>query len=147
MTEANARSIFEAYLRATNARDIEALESLVAPDFEDFYPQSGETTRGLENLRSIIENYPGGGYRGGETRVAAGSEDRWVMSPMLTLHKIEGMGDTFTGVSRGLYPDGTTWHIVTIGRIRDGRLWRLETYFAQDFDPPEWRRRWVEHVP
>lgn len=138
----DSRSVFEAYLHAANARDVDALETLLDPDFEDIYPQSGERTRGLANLRAIIENYPGG-YVGGGRHQVVSAEDRWVMTPMFTLLRIEGQGDVFTGVSRGRYPDGTDWYVVTIGQMRDGRVWRVETFFAQTFDPPAWRSPWV----
>lgn len=144
MTSQDPREVFEAYLRATNARDIATLDQLVHPDFEDLYPQSGERTRGLANLQAIIENYPGGGYAGGGTSRVVGTEDRWVLTPAFSLLRIEGTGDTFTGVSRGRYPDGSEWHILTIGQIRDGRVWRAETYFAPAFEAPAWRAEWVE---
>ena len=50
------------------------------------------------------------------------------MTPAFTIQRIEGAGDTYTGVTRGQYPDGTDWHIVTIGEIRDGGVWRAVTY-------------------
>jgi len=136
--------VFEAYLRAVNGRDVAALEGLVEDDFEDVYPQSGELTRGLANFRSIIEQYPGGGYAGQGTDRLVGTEDRWVLTPSFTVVRIEGTGDTFTGVTRSRYPDGTDWYIVTIAQMRNGKLWRAETYFAQTFEPPAWRAAWVE---
>src|SRR5919197_6540656 len=100
MTSQDPRAVFQAYIRAANARDVQALEKLVHPEFEDVYPQSGERTRGFENLRAIIENYPSGGYAGLGTDRVVGAEDRWVMTPTFSLLRIEGTGDTFTGVSR-----------------------------------------------
>jgi hypothetical protein len=144
MTAANARSVFEAYINAANARDVAALEGLVHPAFEDVYPQSGERTRGFANLRAIIEHYPGGGYVGHGTDRVVGAEDRWVLTPAFSVLRIEGTGDTFTGVSRGRYPDGSDWYILVIGQVRDGRVWRAETYFAQTFEAPAWRAEWVE---
>jgi SnoaL-like domain len=143
-TNRDARSVFEAYLRAANGRDVAALEGLFDDDFEDVYPQSGELTRGLANFRSIIEQYPGGGYAGQGTDRLVGTEDRWVLTPSFTVVRIEGTGDTFTGVTRSRYPDGTDWYIVTIAQMRNGKLWRAETYFAQTFEPPAWRAAWVE---
>lgn len=143
-TDRDARSVFEAYLRAANGRDMAALEGLFDDDFEDVYPQSGELTRGLANFRSIIEQYPGGGYTGQGTDRLVGTEDRWVLTPSFTVVRIEGTGDTFTGVTRSRYPDGTDWYIVTIAQMRNGKLWRAETYFAQTFEPPAWRAAWVE---
>lgn len=143
-TDRDARSVFEAYLRAANGRDVAALEGLFDDDFEDVYPQSGELTRGLANFRSIIEQYPGGGYAGQGTDRLVGTEDRWALTPSFTVVSIEGTGDTFTGVTRSRYPDGTDWYIVTIAQMRNGKLWRAETYFAQTFEPPAWRAAWVE---
>lgn len=143
-TDRDARSVFEAYLRAANGRDVAALEGLFDDDFEDVYPQSGELTRGLANFRSIIEQYPGGGYAGQGTDRLVGTEDRWALTPSFTVVRIEGTGDTFTGVTRSRYPDGTDWYIVTIAQMRNGKLWRAETYFAQTFEPPAWRAAWVE---
>ena len=143
-TDRDARSVFEAYLRAANGRDVAALEGLFDDDFEDVYPQSGELTRGLANFRSIIEQYPGGGYAGQGTDRLVGTEDRWVLTPSFTVVRIEGTGDTFTGVTRSRYPDGTDWYIVTIAQMRNGKLWRAETYFAPTFEPPAWRAAWVE---
>jgi len=120
-----------------------ALEGLFDDDFEDVYPQSGELTRGLANFRSIIEQYPGGGYTGQGTDRLVGTEDRWALTPSFTVVRIEGTGDTFTGVTRSRYPDGTDWYIVTIAQMRNGKLWRAETYFAQTFEPPAWRAAWV----
>jgi hypothetical protein len=143
-TDRDARSVFEAYLRAANGRDVAALEGLFDDDFEDVFPQSGELTRGLANFRSIIEQYPGGGYAGQGTDRLVGTEDRWALTPSFTVVRIEGTGDTFTGVTRSRYPDGTDWYIVTIAQMRNGKLWRAETYFAQTFEPPAWRAAWVE---
>jgi hypothetical protein len=147
MTGRSPREIFEAYLRATNARDLAALTELVHPEFEDVYPQSGELTRGLDNLLNIIENYPDGGYIGSGAERVVGSEDRWVLTPSFTVLRVEGAGDTYTGVSRGRYPDGSEWLIVTIGVVRDGRMWRGETFFAPTFDAPDWRAPWTERTP
>ena len=63
-TDRDARSVFEAYLRAANGRDVRPSRVCSTTNFEDVYPQSGELTRGLANFRSIIEQYPGGGYAG-----------------------------------------------------------------------------------
>ena len=147
MTHEDPRSVFEAYVRAANSRDVAALEHLVHPEFEDFYPQSGERTRGAANLLAIIENYPTGGYTGRGTERVIGGEDRWVMTPTYSLLRIEGTGDKYTGVSRGRYPDGSEWFIVNIAQMRDGLVWRSETFFAQTFDPPAWRSEWVEVEP
>jgi hypothetical protein len=146
MGSRSPREVFEAYLTAMNSRDAAALQDLVHPDFEDVYPQTRERTRGYGNLRAIVEHYPGGGYEGQGTGRIVGSEDRWIQTPMFSVVRIEGTGSVFTGVSRGHYPDGSDWIIVSIGEIRDGRVWRVESYFAPAFEPPAWRSNWVDIV-
>jgi SnoaL-like domain len=145
MPSPEPRAVFEAYLRAVNSRNAAALDALVHPDYLETYPQSRERTHGVENLRAIIEHYPGAYQDKGLDRIV-GSEDHWVMTPSFTLLRIEGAGDTFTSVQQARYPDGSDWHVVSIGEIRDGRVWRVQTFFAPAFDPPAWRSSWVEVV-
>lgn len=146
MPRPDPRAVFEAFLRAVNSRDTAALGELVHPEYVETYPQSGERTRGAENLRAIIEHYPGGYEDKGLERVV-GSEDRWVVTPVFTLLRIEGAGDTFTSVQKARYPDGSDWYVVSVGEIRDGRVWRVQTFFAATFDAPAWRSPWVEVIP
>jgi len=145
MPSPEPRAVFEAFLRAVNSRNEAALDALVHPDYLETHPQSGERTRGVENLRAIIEQYPGDYKDKGLHRVV-GSEDRWVVTPAYTLLRIEGAGDTFTSVQQARYPDGSEWHVVSIGEIRDGRVWRVQTFFAPAFDAPAWRSAWVELI-
>ena len=144
MATLNARAAFEGYLSALNERDPAALDSLVHPDFEDVYPQSGERTRGLANLKAIIENYPAGGWTDQGRERVEGAEDRWVTTPTFVVLRIEGTGNVFTGVQRAKYPDGSEWHVIAIGEMRDGKVWRMQTFFAPGFEPPGWRAQWVE---
>jgi hypothetical protein len=138
--------VFEAYVRAVNSRDTAPLGDLVHPDFVGTYPQSGEQIHGVENLRAILRNYPGG-YEGKGHERTVGSEDRWVVTPAFTMLRIEGGGDTFTAVQKARYPDGSDWYVVSIGELRDGRVWRLQTFFAATFGAPAWRSEWVEVNP
>jgi hypothetical protein len=144
MTTLTARAAFEGYLDALNQRDLDALDALLHPDFEDVYPQSGERTRGPANLKAIIANYPEGGWTDQGRERVEGAEDRWVTTPTFTVLRIEGSGNVFTGVQRAQYPDGSEWHVILIGEMRDGQAWRMQTYFAPRFEPPGWREQWVE---
>ena len=146
MPTPQSRAVFEAFLRAANRQDVAALADLVHPDYMEVYPQSGEQTRGIENLSAIITHYPGGIEDMGTDRVV-GSEDRWVLTPVFTLLRIEGDGDTFTGVQKARYPDASEWYVISVGEIRDFRVWRVQTFFAPAFDPPAWRSSWVDVIP
>ena len=138
-----SRATFERYLDALNGRDLATLEELVHPEFEDFYPQSGELTRGVRNLQGIIANYPGELEALGRDRVIGG-EDRFVRTPMFTVLRVEGSADIFTAVQRARYPDGSVWFIVVISELRDGLIYRTQSFWAPTFDPPAWRAGWVE---
>jgi hypothetical protein len=42
--------------------------------------------------------------------------------------------------------DGRPVHTVSIMEWRDDRVARETHYFADPFEPPEWRARWVEQA-
>ena len=140
------RAIVERYLRALNDRDMATVRELAHPDFEDSYPQSGELTRGAANLEAILTNYPGELQGLGQDRVIGG-EDQFVRSPLFTIIRVEGSDDTFTGIQRGRYPDGSIWFVVGVLEVRDGLIYRSQTFFAPTFEPPDWRTPWVEVRP
>jgi hypothetical protein len=138
-----SRLIFERYLRALAERDMATLRELTHSDFEDLYPQSGELIRGFANLEAVITNYPGGTTGLGLERMVGG-EERYVQSPLFTMIRVDGEGDTLTGIQRVSYPDGSVWLAIALCQIKDGLVYRMESYFAPLFDPPAWRAPWVE---
>lgn len=143
MEPSAARQIFERYLQALAERDIATLRELTHPDFEDLYPQSGELIRGAANMEAIITNYPGSTTGIGLERIVGG-EQRFVRSPLFTIIRVEGDDDTLTGIQRVRYPDGSVWFAIALCQMKDGLVWRMESYFAPSFDPPAWRAPWVE---
>lgn len=145
MAEPNGRSVFEAFLKATNGRDFKALDAVLHPDFVEMYVQSGERLNGLASVQAMAENYPGG-YEGLGPKRVVGAEDRWVTTPSFTLLRIEGTGNVFTGVQKVRYPDDSVWYAIAIAEMKDGLVWKVETFFAPTFEPPAWRAEWVEVV-
>jgi hypothetical protein len=136
------RAIVEKYLRAFPA-EVETLTALQHPEFVEEFPQSGERIRGSKNFRAIQQQYTD---MRSELRNVVGTEDRWVMAPTLTPVRVFGSGDTFTALSHGTYPDGSTYHILTIVEMRDEKIYRATTFFAAPFEAPEWRAQWVERM-
>ena len=55
--------------------------------------------------------------------------------------------ERFTTVTRAPYPDGSRWWVVSILTMKDDKVWHAETYFAPEFEPPEWRKGMVEIIP
>lgn len=151
MGERSTREIVEAYAQAVYKVDPAALDALLADDVIEDYPQSGERVRGKANMAAIILNYPGlqrdEDWRG-RTKVdkVVGEEDRWVSGPDWRLTKIVGTGDHYTLTGRIRYPNGSVWHIAQLVELRNGKIARLTSYFAEAFEAPAWRARWVERV-
>jgi hypothetical protein len=136
------RPLVERYVRALPA-DFESLEQLRHEDFVEEWPQSGERIHGHANYRAIHERYPEGAPRT-EPLGLIGSEDHWVLTPMLTPLRVVGDGDTYTAEFTADYAGEATYHIVAIIELRNGRVFRQRTYFAPSFEAPDWRSAWVE---
>lgn len=132
---ADNRATVEKFIQAMATRDWEAQDRLISDDFVEEYPQSGEVIRGKENRRAIIENYPGG-----EPRETSAS------GPAPKPPVIAGAGDYFTAVGQVKYPNGETWHIITLVEFRDGKIARMTDYFGAPFEAPAWRAPYVEKV-
>ena len=60
MAEPSGRALVEQYARAIQDKDFDAQATLMADDFVDEMPQSGERTRGKANYLALVRNYPGG---------------------------------------------------------------------------------------
>lgn len=146
----SVREFFERYVQAVATLDMATLEPMFHPDFVGFYPQSGERFRGFAAFRKQLEGYPGGLRDGGgipsSSAQVIGTEERWAISPGYTVLPLAGP-ERYTTIARSTYPDGSHWWVVGIVELKDGKIYRAESYFAPDFEPPEWRRDMVEIVP
>ncbi len=137
------QDIVRRYCQSFADRDFPAAEALRAPGWEAHWPQTGERVTSSEAMRSIIEAYPGGPWTGTERRLI-GAEDSLVVTPLGQVVRIAGNGDTWVAEWINRYPDGTDWFVVDVIQLRDGRVFRESTYWAQVLDAPPWRREWVE---
>ena len=146
MGSSASRQTFERYLRAISQRDLATMRELMHPDFEDLYPQSGELIRGGANMEAMLTNYPGD-LEGLGTQRIVGGDERFIRSPLFTIIRVEGDDEALTGIQRIRYPDGSQWFAVLLCELRDGLVYRVETYFAPFFDPPAWRSQFVEIRP
>lgn len=144
------RTVVEAYAKAFSEDDLDTQDALVHDDYVLDYPQSGERFRGKANRRAIIENYPNrveGDIRPSVDRII-GEDDQFISQtiPSWNMIHVSGSGDDFqcTGVIK--YPDGSTWHYVTLMTLRSGKIWRETTYFAEPFEAPAWRSQWAGRI-
>src|ERR1019366_5470895 len=60
MAEPSGRAIVERYARALQDKDFDALALLLADDYVDELPQSGERVRGRANALAYLRSYAGG---------------------------------------------------------------------------------------
>lgn len=127
MDAATFRAQIEGYFEALTRGDYDAAFRDVTDDFVQDWPQSGERLRGREACLNVYRNYPGGG-------------------PKTAIRRVTGGGDTFV-VELDYDYAGKPVKGVTIFEMRDGRIARETDYFADPFEPPEWRAQWVEPMP
>jgi len=142
MAQLSHREVVDKFYRSANARDWDAIETLLDPDYTFEMPQSGERVRGIKNNREMNENYPG--LPQGEPVRVTGSADRWVTTPTFSVLKVAGTGDDYIVESRVKYPDGSLWYSVDLFHFRHGKIARQIAYYSPSLEPAEWRSRWVE---
>lgn len=146
----------ERYARAMAEQDFEALGTLRHADYECYYPQSAERFIGHDNWvgahtdyvhrfdapNPIPDTIKGGDRKAEVVRTTA---PRFMLpTPII---QVSDTGDLVTLEGHGDWPDGKTYHWVSILEYRDHLVWRETQYFAERFDPPDWRADFVELEP
>lgn len=106
---------------------IDAIAPKLHDDFVLEWPQSGERVRGVANWQGVHEHRPGG-------------------IPTIKVGRTIGAGDVWVSESTVDYGDGKTWYRTSIFELKDGKIWRETDFFAQPFEAPEWRSKWVERM-
>lgn len=138
MTDLDHRAVFNGFARVIRDHDWDRLGDYLQPDAVIEYPQSGERFTGLANIRGQFENYPGLEPGTAELKeVIAGPT--YALSPMYTVITVEGSGNRGTAILRTRYPDGSYWWNLNIYELRDGLIAHSRTFFAPEFEPPDWR--------
>ena len=94
-----------------------------SPDYVMEMPQSGERIVGRDAMRAMQEAFPN--------------------PPTATIRRIIGSGDLFVMEAVSDY-GGQVFHVSDIVEFSDGKIVRETRYYAEPFDPPEWRAAWVE---
>jgi hypothetical protein len=138
VNEAEHRALWTRFGELLASQAFERLDEVYATDIVAEFPQSGERFRGVASLRGQFMNYPApAGLDSRMADVIGGTT--YALTPMYTVVAVEGSGDRGTAIFRTRYPDGTFWWVINVYEIGDGRVSRLRTFFAQEFEPPAWR--------
>lgn len=58
--------------------------------------------------------------------------------------EIEGSGEQFTTVGQVRQSRGAPSHVIQLVSVREGLIREISAYFADPFDPPEWRAAFRE---
>ena len=138
MTAAPHESVMHTLAEVLRTLDWPRLGEVFHADAVLEYPQSGERFRGIANIRAQFENYPD--LEAGSTEldeVIGGTA--YALTPMYTVIAVDGSGSRGTAVIRVRYPDGSRWWVLNLYEIRDGLLGRQRTFFAPEFEAPDWR--------
>lgn len=90
------------------------------------YPQSGERIHGKRNLQVLRSRHPGK-PAGFNIRRLFGSGKLWITEYTITYQ-------------------GRSFHTISIMEFENGKVVHETQYFAEPFDPPEWRAQWVEQM-
>jgi hypothetical protein len=143
------------YQDAMLALDIDTLGELRHPDYECFYPQSGERFSSHEQWAAAHRDYRGRfvasqvedlSQKGGTQRATVTTVPTAMPFGSTPIINMSDTGDLVVVEGRGLWPDGKVYHWVLILEYRDHLVWRETQYFAEPFAAPEWRSHFVEQM-
>jgi hypothetical protein len=119
----NEREVRELFFERLEHLSAEAEYELRHPDYVLEMPQSGERIRGRDNMRAFQEAYPD--------------------PPTIRPRRVVGADDVWVIEARSDY-SGRIYHVAMIVEFRDGKIWRDTRYYAEPFEAPAWRTKWVE---
>jgi ketosteroid isomerase-like protein len=134
------------YLAAQVDHDYATQGELRHKEWTAVWPQSGEMVRGDANMRAILENYPGGPPNLAPEGKLIGSEDRWAVSPLGGAYQVAGEGENWWGEWQITYPDGKKWRVINMIEMRDGKIYRETSFWAEPFAAAPWRSQWTERA-
>src|SRR5215204_6200687 len=104
-------------------------EEVYEANHEDYVmemPQSGELVRGRENMRKFQEAYPN--------------------SPSIRLRRVLIRDGLWVAEVVNDYGGGQVHDVAMILELKDGKIWRDRRYYAEPFEAPKWRAKWVERM-
>ena len=120
-----AKEVVKTFWQLMQTNDFEAASTSLAEDYELYWPQSSERILGRANFVAVNKHYPANGP--------------WRFS----VHRLLADGDevfTDVGVTDGVVQA----RAVTFSTVKGGLIVRQLEYWPDAYDPPAWRREWVE---
>ena len=127
MQEEQIRDLLDGHGRASAAGDAAAEHDIYEDDLICDYPQSGERILGRSNLEALRSHHPG---------TPSG----------FNVRRILGQGNLWITEYTIAYRDKTAY-TVSIMEFRNGKVVHETQYFADPFEAPAWRSKWVQRIP
>jgi len=126
-----AKRIREVYESGDLEKFGKAQYEMAADGIVQEWPQSGERIRGRENIAAVNRNYP----------ASTGT------TPKMKLRRILKPGEAWVIEGTIDYGDGIPVSSVSIIETGvDGKVIHQTDYFANPFEAPAWRSKWVERM-
>jgi SnoaL-like protein len=117
MSEQENQHTIERHFQAFEQRDLDAISELMHDDDVKELPQSGESIRGKQYARSVLEIYPGG--------LPNLLDYSYVVSGELGVMKMT------------LEYGGNRVYACEVIDFQDGKIKRVSAYFGEPFEAPE----------
>jgi ketosteroid isomerase-like protein len=125
MSEQENRDVIERLIQCLNDKRIDVMDELFHEDAVMDWPQSGEQVVGGDNRRGVYGAFPG--------------------LPTISPRRMLSAGELVVAEAMLDY-GGPVYNTVFIFEFRDGRIARETAYWAEPFEPPQWRAQWVQRT-
>ena len=119
------RAALDRHWKATVALDLDKAHEIYHDDVIVEFPQSGERISSERNLYELRAHYPA--------------------KVTFKIHRVLGEGNLWVTELVITY-DERPVNVVTIMEFKDGKVAHETHYYADPFEPPEWRSQWVERI-
>lgn len=122
-----------------NTGSVENIDEVYDGDMLTVHPQTGERIQGLEANRAMARGFQelgGVNVSENEREFLGGDEERYLLTPLFTMVKIQGSGEKLVVTTKIGYPDGSDWYTTGLVTFRRGKILKQVLFFGPTFDPP-----------
>ena len=126
MDNQEIRAALDRHWDATVVLDLDRAHEIYHDDVIVEFPQSGERISGERNLYELRAHYP--------AKVS------------FKILRVRGEGNLWVTEYIITYDGGSPVNVVSVMEFRDGKVAHETHYYADPFEPPEWRSQWVERI-
>lgn len=127
MNHESSKAIVLQFWALMQSNDFRAASHLLTDDYVLDWPLTNERIRGRDRFVAINEMYPANGVWRFTINHCVAESDTVVTDVTVT-----------DGVQRA--------QALTFSTVRDGKIARQVEYWPEPYDPPAWRRQYVEQI-